>query len=439
MSLRLRLALAGAVAILIALALMAFGLSQLFGAHVERRAVAEMGVQLDQVLAGMEAGQDGLTLARPPADPRFDTPYGGLYWQIEWVGGVERSRSLWDVALSLPDDVLDDGAVHVHRLIGPQGERLLVLEQSVILPARLGGGDARVAVAMAAAELDAARRAFMADLAPYLGFLALALAGAGWAQLSIGLRPLKGLGARVAALRDGEIGRMGIDWPVEVRPVAAEIDALLSEREAELARARTRAADLAHGLKTPLQALMGEAARLRAAGGAVQAEGIEETAVAMRRAVDREISRARSAARLSDARADPAEVATRVVAVLRRTPDGARVTWSQNIPDGLSVALEESDLAEALGAIAENAARHAHSCVTLSARPCEGRVRLSIADDGPGIPAKRRAALVARHGRADESGSGLGLAIAAEIVEAAGGQLELSDAKPGLSVTMVLP
>ena len=71
MSLRLRLALAGAVAILIALALMAFGLSQLFGAHVERRAVAEMGVQLDQVLAGMEAGQDGLTLARPPADPRF--------------------------------------------------------------------------------------------------------------------------------------------------------------------------------------------------------------------------------------------------------------------------------------------------------------------------------------------------------------------------------
>jgi hypothetical protein len=43
MSLRLRLALAGAVAILFALGLAALGLSQLFGAHVERRAVAEMG------------------------------------------------------------------------------------------------------------------------------------------------------------------------------------------------------------------------------------------------------------------------------------------------------------------------------------------------------------------------------------------------------------
>ncbi|RBI70907.1 sensor histidine kinase [Roseovarius sp. TE539] len=439
MSLRLRLALAGAVAILTALGLAAFGLSQLFGAHVERRAVAEMGVQLDQVLAGLERGPDGLELARAPADPRFRRPYGGLYWQIEGPDGLQRSRSLWDSALDLPADTLGDGGVHVHRLPGPEGGALLVLERSVTLPARIGGGSARAAVAMAAAELDAARHAFMGDLAPYLGLLALVLTGAGWAQLGVGLRPLRGLGTRVAALRAGRAERMGEDWPQELRPVAGEIDALLAAREAETARARTRASDLAHGLKTPLQALMGEAARLREAGAVGQAEGIEDTARAMRRTVDRELARARTAARAGDASADAGEVAERLVAVLRRTPGGGRLDWWVDIPTGTRVALDPADLSEALGALAENAARHARNRVSVCAVSQDGRVLLSVTDDGPGIAPDRRAALPARHGRADESGAGLGLAIAAEIAEAAGGRLTLSDADPGLAATLELP
>lgn len=439
MSLRLRLALAGAIAILAALGLAAFGLSQLFGAHVERRAVAEMSVQLDQVLAGLERGEEGLTLGRPPADPRFQQPYGGLYWQIAGSGGVRRSRSLWDSVLDLPADTLTDGGIHVHHLAGPQGETLLVLERSVTLPARLGDGTARIAVAMAAAELDTARRAFMVDLVPYLGLLALVLTGAGWAQLGVGLRPLRGLGARVAALRAGQADRMGTDWPAELGPVAGEIDELLAAREAETARARARAADLAHGLKTPLQALMGEAARLRDAGADKQAEGIEDTARAMRRTVDRELARARTAARAVDASADVGQVAERLVAVLRRTPDGSRLDWRIDIPAGTRVSLEPADLSEALGALAENAAHHARSCVILSAQAREGRVLASVTDDGPGIPCDRRAALIARHGRADETGTGLGLAIAAEIAEAAGGRLTLSDADPGLTATLVLP
>jgi signal transduction histidine kinase len=439
MSLRLRLALAGALAIVAALGLTAFGLSQLFGAHVERRAVAEMQVQLDQVLAGLERGSDGLTLARAPADPRFDKPYGGLYWQIEGPDGLTRSRSLWDSALDLPDDTLGDGGVHVHRLTGPEDAPLLVMERSVTLPQRLGGAAVRVAVGMAAAELEEARRAFMADLAPYMGLLALGLIAAGWVQLSVGLHPLRGVGARVAALRAGRGERMGREWPAEVLPVANEIDALLAAREAETDRARGRAADLAHGLKTPLQALMGEAARLRLAGEAARANAIEDTARAMRRTVDRELARARTAARTADAVADAAQVVERLVAVLRRTPDGETLDWRIEIPPGTCVGLDEADLSEALGALAENAARHARSRVILSVTEQDGQTLLSVSDNGTGIPSDRRAELIARHGRADESGMGLGLSIAAEIAEAAGGRLSLSDATPGLTATLVLP
>ena len=439
MSLRLRLALAGALAILLALGLAALGLAQLFGAHVERRATAEMSVQLDQVIAGLDRGSEGLDLVRPPADPRFSVPYSGLYWQIEEAGSLRRSRSLWDAALDLPTDTLKDGSVHVHRLTGPDGADLLVLERSITLPSRLGSGPVRAAVAMEASDLVAARSAFMADLAPYLALLALVLSAAGWVQLSIGLSPLRSLGARISALRENRAERMGGNWPVELRPVATEIDDLLAARDAETERARTRAADLAHGLKTPLQALMGQAERLRGIGAAEQADGIEETARAMRRTVDRELARARTAARAVDAQADPARIANGLIAVLRRTPEGGRLHWQQTIPEGLAVAMDEADLAEAMGALAENAARHSRGKVRMSARVQDDRVQLMVADDGAGIAQTDRDRLMRRHERADETGTGLGLAIASDIAEAAGGTLTLGDAAPGLAASLSLP
>jgi signal transduction histidine kinase len=439
-SLRLRLALAGALAIVVALGMAGFGLGQLFKAHVERRAIAEMSVQLDQVLAGLEYGEPGLTLARPPADPRFGLPFGGLYWQIEAEGDVTRSRSLWDTVLELPTDTLGDRDVHVHRLSGPEGAPLLVLERSVRLSARLGGAEARAAVAMEASELEAASDAFMADLLPYLALLALTLSLAGWLQLSVGLRPLRSLSERIAALRAGRIERIGEDWPVEVRPVASELDQLLAAREAETTRARARAADLAHGLKTPLQALMGESQKLREKGAGAQADAIEDTARAMRRTVDRELTRARIAAHSATDSADAAQVASRIIAVLRRTPEGSAIDWQQDIPAGLSVALHETDLAEALGALAENAARYAKRSVGFRGEIEGPVVRITVSDDGPGIAPDERPALIRRHARADESGGGLGLSIASEIAEAAGGSLSL-DTSPqgGLAATLTLP
>jgi len=441
LSLRLRLAMAGAVAVALALGLAGIGLVTLFGTHVERRALAELSVHLDQVVAGLERRDGVLVLSTPPADPRFARPYGGLYWQIE-AGELDlRSRSLWDYVLPLPDDVPQDGAPHVHEVPGPQGGPVLVLERALRLPDRLGGGTARAAVAVEAADLVQARRDFARDMAPYLALLALVLVAAGWAQLVVGLGPLRRLGARLGDLRRGESARMGTDWPGEVQPLAAEMDALLAEREADIERARARAGDLAHGLKTPLQALMGETARLREAGQGAAAGAIESVADAMQRHVTRELARTRSAARARHARADVGQVVDSVIAVLRRTPEGGRLDWQVSGARGLMAAIDESDLAEALGALAENAARHAVARVTvLVSKSDDGRVHLELADDGPGIPEVRLADLMRRGARLDESGpgEGLGLAIARDIVEGAGGCLRLENGARGLRATVML-
>jgi len=441
-SLRGRLLAAGAGAVILALGLAAAGLAQLFATHVERRAVAELSVHLDQVLGGLERQGGALVLARPPADPRFAHPYGGLYWQVTAPGVLLRSRSLWDHDLALPADAGPDGRVQVLRLPGPQGAEVLALERTVALPAALGGGTARALVAMESAALVQARRAFVADMLPYLALLLLALIGAQWVQVGVGLSPLRRLGARVAALRRDRGARMGASWPREVQPLASELDGLLTEREAEIANARARAGDLAHGLKTPLQALLGEAARLRARGDAAGADAIEEVAGAMRAHVERELARVRTAARARAARADAATVAARVVRVLERTPDGARLDWRIALPDDLALAIDEADLAEALGALAENAARYAAARVTISARDAgDGRARIDIADDGPGLPPERLSPIMARGVRADESGTGtgLGLGIASEIARAAGGDLALRNTPPGLTACLTLP
>lgn len=440
LSLRWRLVVAGAAAIIVALGLAAAGLAALFAGHVERRAIAELEVHLDQVLAGLTRDQSGRLLVAPPADPRFRRPYGGLYWQIDLAGDTLRSRSLWDHRLALPPDEVADGAVHVHRIGGPGDAPLLALERMVSLPAPLGGGRVRAAVALDAVELDAARNAFLADLAPYLGLLAAALIAAGWVQVGIGLRPMRRIGSRVAAIRTGRAHRIGEDWPAEVRPLATELDGLLAAREADIMRARARAGDLAHGLKTPLQALMGEAGRLSQAGDAAHAESIEAIARAMQRHVDRELARTRVAAGAAASRCDPAEVCGRVIEVARRTAAGERLAWHLDDVGRIPmVAIDAADLAEALGALVENAARHARSRVELAVRHAAGEVSVAVRDDGPGIEPDLLEKVTARGMRLDEAGTGLGLAIAADIAEAAGGRLVLANREKGLEASLLLP
>ena len=275
--------------------------------------------------------------------------------------------------------------------------------------------------------------AFIRDLAPWLADLGAPAhrrrLGAGGASASARSPTV---GARVAAIRSGAAARLGEDFPVEVRPLAAEVDALIEAREAETRRARTRAADLAHGLKTPLQALMGEVERLRAAGAAEAARGIDQIAGAMRRHVDRELARARIASAGHAVASAPAAVLARLLAVIRRTGDGARLDWEIDADPDLRARIDADDLTEALGALLDNAARHATARVAVTLRRAGAALEIAIADDGPGIPESRIEELTARGARLDTAGpgSGLGLAIAQDIAEAAGGSLTLRNAAP---------
>lgn len=428
-SLRLRFLAAGAASILGALAIAGIGLLLLFERHVERRMAAELGLHLNQLASTLARAPDGLLeVSQPPADARFDQPLSGLYWQIatDRPQGLLRSRSLWDETLALPPDSLGDAEIHEHTIKGPRGSSLLVVERRLAAPQSLGGGTIRAAVALDRAELHAAGRAFASDLAPSLALLAAVLIGAAWLQVGFGLRPLDALRRKLGQVRSGEAQRLGMGFPDEVRPLAAELDHLLGAQEKAVAQARARSADLAHGLKSSLTVLGAEAQKLRMRGDKDVADEIDAITENMRRRIERELARARMNFGSRTAQAlGPAIM--RVVDVLRRTPRGQELTWRTDCPEGLNLRMDAQDLAEILGNLTENAAHWATGDVHVSARSEGGTIVIEISDDGPGIDETQIGKALTRGGRLDEShpGTGLGLAIVGDLVEAYDGALAL--------------
>lgn len=439
-SIRLRLLLAGAAAIGLALALAAGGLALLFDRHVERVAVADLDSRFLALAAAIEPDANGKPVLRStPIDPLYMQPLSGHYWQIRLGDQVQRARSLWDYTLPLPETPPAPGTATVLTLPGPRGEALLVLDRSLRFGTRPEAPLLRLTLATDRAELAAARQAFLAELLPYLALLGAALIAASAVQIGVGLRPLAATRARVADLAAGRRRRMGADLPEEVMPLAAEIDGLLEARAAELARARARAGDLAHGLKTPLQALEGDADRLRQRGEGEIATSIATIVTAMRRHVERELTRARLLTDPRHAETAVMPVLRKVVAVLQRTPQGEDTEWVLSGAEDLRARIDAADLTELLGALLENALRHATERVTVQASSGAEELCLSIRDDGPGAPPDLLHLLTQRGLRLDEAGHGIGLAIVADIAEAAGGRIELANADPGFEARVWLP
>jgi len=426
--------LAGAMAaILLALGVAWVFMTLLFEHHLERRLQAEMTRDGLRLVAGLVIGADGAPqIERPPVDSRLETPAGGYYWEVTAAGGTLRSRSLWDADLRRPA-AAPAGGWRLQHAPGPYGQPVSILERQVEL------ADSHVPVliqlALDQAPLATARAEFGRELAAFLAALWLVLSAAAWLQVRLGLRPLGRVRSELAALRESASARLPESPLREVQPLVDSINALADARERDLAVARQRAADLAHGLKTPLAAMAAQSRRAREAGAEQAAEGLDRAIAAIRRAIEAELARARIAVirRQPGGSAAVRDTVERLLTVLEQTDRGGELAFTLDIPAGLQLALQPDDLSEILGAVLENAVRYARRQVRVSATAGPQWARVSIEDDGPGIAAEHARDALARGGRLDEAneGSGLGLAIARELTEATGGTITMSRAALG--------
>jgi signal transduction histidine kinase len=263
-------------------------------------------------------------------------------------------------------------------------------------------------------------------------------------QVRRGLAGIKVLRVRLAAVREGCDGRVEGQYVPEVQPLVDDLNALLDHREQAVRRAVDKAGDLAHRLKTPLSVLAHEAERADAAGHKELAAAISLQVELMRRQTNYHLAHARAAASGATPGttclvSDSAEGLARTLARLHAA---RALSFDVRVPPAHVVRVQREDLDEMLGNLLDNACKWTRSRVLIESRDRNHAMEIAIDDDGPGIPAAMRSAVLQRGVRADEqsAGSGLGLAIVRDLAELYRGSVEILDsALGGVQVVLTLP
>ncbi|WP_371345292.1 ATP-binding protein [Ancylobacter sp. IITR112] len=436
-SLALRLFVSATVVSVLVLAVTGFTLHQVYRAAVERAFDQRLDVYLKTIVADVANSPSG-TMPEPTTlgDPLFNFPISGWYWQITRTDGpaaqVKTSRSLPEGKLPLlferqPDS--DVSGLRESYADGPSGQRLRIVERVVDL-----GEDGRYAVAVAAdaGEIEEEVAGFDQALAVTLAILGGAFLLTLVFQVLFGLRPLKRMLAALHEVRTGRADRIEGDYPIEIAPLAAEVNALIDTNREIVERARTHVGNLAHALKTPISVLQNEAARGHGPDAPLAAK-VTEQAQIMKDQVAHHLERARMAARASVVTTveEVEPIVARIAATLAKVYRAKGVAVESEVAASLRFRGERQDLEEILGNLVDNGCKWARTLVEIAVVAVPGAAGerdyfdITIDDDGPGLTPEQQTEALKRGKRLDETrpGSGLGLSIVAELVGLYGGRL----------------
>lgn len=251
------------------------------------------------------------------------------------------------------------------------------------------------------------------------------------------VNPLHDLADRAARLGAGDFRRVPARHGIpELDELADLLDTSATALADLVARERDLVGDVSHQLRSRLTALqlrLDELAAHPDPDTAAEAEAALEQAERLGAVLD-DLLRATEEARAATAEpVELGELLREVVADWSPQAEAERRPLRLRVVDGLVARVTPGRLREALGVLIDNALRHGAGVVTLSARwtgiAPDRMVVVEVTDGGEGVP-EELAAHVFDRGISGASSTGVGLALARALVEADGGRLELSSARP---------
>jgi signal transduction histidine kinase len=250
------------------------------------------------------------------------------------------------------------------------------------------------------------------------------------------LRPVAQMTARAEDWGAHDLDhRFGLGPPRdELTGLAATLDGLLGRIAASRRHEQRFAGEVAHELRTPLAGLRGRAELALAAHGpdaGAEREGALRAVVDGAERLSRIIDSLLAVARRE---LDPSSGSVELVALAREVGE-VETTGPVPMVEG-----EAEVVRRALAPLMENAHRHARSRVWLELSAQDGRVRLAVRDDGPGLDPElgERVFDPGVRGDADGEGAGLGLALARRLARSCGGDVT-SGPGPGGCFVLELP
>ncbi|HEX7885752.1 MAG TPA: HAMP domain-containing sensor histidine kinase [Phenylobacterium sp.] len=324
-----------------------------------------------------------------------------------------------------------------------------------VLAQPLGGGYTLL-VAEDLTARDALRAAVFRGSALAVLITAFGAAAAGFALNAMLLRRTRAIAHTAERIAGGDLSaRAPVHPDGDVfDDLGASVNVMLSRIEDLMTGMRTVTDSIAHDLRSPLTRMKGalaraadpdvpEASRTQALDDAqAEADSVLATLNALLDIAHAESGLSRENMQQIDVSALVLNIAELFAPVIEDAGQ-TLVTEAPSYP--VLARAHPALLRQAVGNLLHNAVIHAGAGATVVVRVDEagpGRARISVADDGPGVPAEHLGRVQERFVRLEVSrtttGSGLGLALVAACAKLHGGRLVLGDNQPGLVAALEL-
>jgi len=380
----------------------------------------------------------------------LETPESGHYAQLLDASNerVWNSRSMLGITFQAGFDP-SVGNFSFANTTSSTGERLMALSYTVLWE---GAGSQANLYTVQVAENE---QAFIAQVNRFRKSLWLGFSAIGVVLLLVqtgifrwGLKPLRDVADEVHRIERGEEKEISGDYPLELRPLTENLNALIRTNQSSVKRYRNALGDLAHSLKTPLAVVRTTLEAVEDPSESLA--GVNESLDQLDGTIDYQLQRAAAAGRSAIGGLFEIEpVISGISNSLRKVHAGRGIDISIRIDGDAKFQGDRGDFMEMVGNIADNACKWARSLVSLRVFHATGGqhsnqrfLTIEVRDDGAGMPEDDISRALLRGSRLDEStaGHGIGLAVVKELVEDVyGGVLRITSSEKGTAVQMVFP
>tara|TARA_A100001011_G_scaffold89342_1_gene93828 strand:+ start:508 stop:1848 length:1341 start_codon:yes stop_codon:yes gene_type:complete len=400
-----------------------------------------LNLLLETLIGGSKVdSSDSITVVTSIGDPRFFQPYSGWYWQINKGNKtLSRSRSMWDQVFT-DDKRLIGGRTQFIDSVGNNKEQVIeqknlyIVEREISFP----GITEPITFILSGDTFEYKEniKNFDNTLSTILIFLGVGLMIAVFLQVRFGLLPLNKIKDALFKIRNGDKKKLEAKYPLEVQPLAIEINDLLEHNEKIVERARTHVGNLAHVLKTPLAVITNEIDK--------ENKLLSNQITLMKKHIDRYLNKAHleSVGKNIKSKIAFLEFLNKMVLIFQKLYPDKEIQLQKGFKEFFVYGSLE-DMEELVGNLIENACKWGREKVRIRfENHGKNEVKILIEDDGPGLEQEQKNKVFTRGFRVDEQtpGSGLGLNIVKDILEIYKGEIWLEKSNlGGLKVNIIIP
>ena len=329
---------------------------------------------------------DGITVVSTIGDPRYFQPYSGWYWQInDGAKTLARSRSMWDQVFTIDKRLIGGRSQFVSQAQTLQDtvkkiekKKLHIIQREISFPGYKN--PVTFTVSGDTQEYKANIKKFDNTLTTILIALGVGLMFAVFLQVNFGLLPLNKIKTALFKIRNGDEKNLQDPYPLEVQPLATEINNLLEHNEKILDRAKTHVGNLAHVLKTPLAVISNELG--------TKDKTLANQIQLMKKQIDRYLKKAHldSVGKVAREKINVIELSHKMIRIFVKLYPSKEIKMDSKVEKALVLSSME-DMEEIIGNVIENSCKWADKKVRLEISTINNEeIKIIFADDGPGLP-----------------------------------------------------